>query len=121
MGFVLFYILTAWLILQFLPVKISFSKQVQSSERKNDGTAEAVERAKCSEQRPAEITIRVQKLSLWIDKRRMFKRFKVNILQGITVDFEPGKLNVIMGPSGLSVLFEAYYRIWKKQPVEYLV
>src|SRR5438046_1928596 len=94
MSFVLFYIFTAWLFLQFLPLKISFSKQVQSSQKENDGTAEAVARAKSSEQRPAEITIRVQDLSLWIDKQRMFKSVKVNILQGITVDFEPGKLNV---------------------------
>ena len=62
---------------------------------------------KVAEQRPAEITIRVQDLRLWIDKRKMFKRSKVDILQGITVDFEPGKLNVIMGPSGKQMLFEA--------------
>src|SRR5436190_560106 len=83
MGFIVFYILTAWLFLQFLPVKISFSKQVRSSEGENDGAAEAVARAKQSKQRPAEITIRVQDLSLWIDKRRMFKKTKMDILQGI--------------------------------------
>lgn len=121
MGFALFYMLTAWLFLQFLPVKISFSKQVKSNERENDGTAEAVARAKSAEQRPTEITIRVQDLRLVIDKRNMFKRSKVDILQGITTDFEPGKLNVIMGPSGMAIVFEAYDRIRKKQFVEYFV
>jgi hypothetical protein len=98
-GFVLFYIVTAWLFLQFLPVKVSFTKQVQTSQREK-GIAEVVVRAKSTEQRPSEITIRVQDLKLWIDKWTMFKYSAVHILQGITVDFEPGKLNVIMGPSG---------------------
>jgi hypothetical protein len=99
MGFVLFYVITSWLFLRLLPVKISLSKRVQSSE-KEQGTAEAAASAKAAEQRPAEVTIRVQGLKLWIDKRGLFKRSEVHILQGITVHFEPGKLNIIMGPSG---------------------
>lgn len=98
-GFIVFYMISAWLFLQFLPVKLTFSKQVQSNERE-DGTADVVARLKSSEQRSAEINIRVQDLRLSIDKRIWFKRSKVHILQGITVNFEPGKLNVIMGPSG---------------------
>jgi len=120
-GFILFYIFTSWLFLQFLSVKITFSKQVQSGRREN-GTAEAIAHAKSMEQRRAEITIRIQDLSLWINKRTMaMKRLRVDILQGITVDFVPGKLNVIMGPSGRSIAFYAYYRIWKKQSFEYSV
>lgn len=121
MGFILFYMFTSWLFLQYLPVKITFSKQVQSSEREN-GTAEAVAHAKSAEQRRAEITIRIQDLSLWINKRTLaMKRSRVDILQGITVDFEPGKLNVIMGPSGRSITFYTYYRIRKKQSFKYFV
>lgn len=100
MGFIIFYMITSWLFLRFLPVKISLSKQVRSSETEQ-GTAEAIARAKAAEQRPTEVRIRVQDLKLWIDKRGLFKRSEVHILQGITVDFEPGKLNIIMGPSGM--------------------
>ena len=53
-GFVAFYIVTTVLFLQFLPVQISFSKQINTSERE-EGTAEAVARAKSAEQRPAEV------------------------------------------------------------------
>lgn len=98
-GFVLFYLITAWLFLQFIPVRMSFSKQVKSNERE-EGTAEAVARMKSAEARPQEVTIRVQDLKLWIKKRIFQKRADVHILQGITVDFKPGRLNVIMGPSG---------------------
>jgi len=99
MGFILFYLLTSWLILQFLPVRLTFSKQVTTSE-KGEGIAESVARAKGAEQRPSSVTIRVRDLTLCLEKRRWMKRSHFDILQGITVDFEPGKLNVIMGPSG---------------------
>lgn len=104
-GFVAFYVVTTILFLQFLPVQISFSKQVKSSERE-EGTAEAVARAKSAEQLPAEVAIHLQDLRLWIDKIG-FKRSKKHILQGITADFEPGQLNVIMGPSGINI-FQTY-------------
>jgi len=100
MGFVLFYLVTAWLFLTLLPASMTFSKQVKSSERER-GTAEAVARAKTSEQRPAEVHIHLQDLKLWIDKLNLFKKSRVHILRGVTFDFEPGKLNVIMGPSGM--------------------
>jgi ABC-type multidrug transport system ATPase subunit len=99
MGFVIFYILTSVLILQFLPHKITFSKQVTSTEN-GEGIAESVARAKSAEQRAASLVIRVRDLKLWLEKRRWGKKGQIDILNGITVDFEPGKLNVIMGPSG---------------------
>jgi hypothetical protein len=102
MGFAIFYLISAWLFLQFIPVRMSFSKQVKSSERE-EGTAEAVARLKSAEVRPQEVTIRVQDLKLWIKKRAFQKRLDVHILQGVTVDFKPGRLNVIMGPSGFSL------------------
>ena len=105
-GFMAFYIVTACLFLQFLPVQIQFSKQIKRSEKENRA-AEAAVRAKTAEQRPAEVNIRLQDLTLWIVKRGLFKKSTVNILQGITADFEPGKLNVIMGPSGSPTRFEA--------------
>jgi len=113
-GFIAFYIVTTVLLLQFLPIQISFSKQIKTSERE-EGTAEAVARAKSAEQRPAEVTIHLQDLRLWIDKIGL-KRSNKHILQGITSDFEPGKLNVIMGPSGIHLfLFSSYYRLGEKQ------
>jgi len=105
MGFVLFYLITAWLFLQFIPVRMSFSKQVKSSERE-EGTAEAIARMKSTEVRPQEVTIRVQDLRLWIKRRGFQNRSDVNILQGITVHFKPGRLNVIMGPSGSPSKFD---------------
>jgi ABC-type transport system involved in cytochrome bd biosynthesis fused ATPase/permease subunit len=101
-GFIAFYIIAAWLSLRFLPQQISFSQQVKSSEREI-GTVDAVNRAKSAEQQRAEIVVRVQDVRLWIEKR-IYKRRTVRILQGITMDFEPGKLNIIMGPSGIRVL-----------------
>jgi hypothetical protein len=111
-GFVAFYLVTTILFLQFLPVQITFSKQVQSNEREN-GTAEAVARAKSADQRPAEVVIHLQDLRLWIDKYG-FKRSKKYILNGITADFEPGKLNVIMGPSGTNSHFPSEGRLRKE-------
>jgi len=103
MGFVLFYFLTSWILLRLIPVQITFSKQIKSNEREQ-GAVEAVVRAKSTDLRiPSEIMIRMHDLRLWIDKRSLTGRTRVNILQGITVDFEPGKLNVIMGPSGSSM------------------
>jgi ABC-type multidrug transport system ATPase subunit len=102
-GFIAFYIIAAWLSLRFLPLQISFSKQVKSTEREI-GTAEAVNWAKSADRRSAEVTVRVQDLKLWIDKRGVSGKKTVNILQGITMDFEPGKLNIIMGPSGTSLV-----------------
>jgi ABC-type multidrug transport system ATPase subunit len=97
-GFVAFYIIAAWLSLRFLPLQISFSKQVKSSEREI-GAVDAVNRAKSAERGSAEVTVRLQDVKLRIDKKG-FKRSTLQILQGITMDFEPGKLNIIMGPSG---------------------
>jgi hypothetical protein len=102
MGFVLFYLVTAWLFLHFIPVRMSFSKQVNSNERE-EGTAEAVARMKSAEVRPQEVTIRVHDLKLWIKKRGFQKHLELYILKGITVDFKPGRLNVIMGPSGCTL------------------
>ena len=98
-GFFVFYMLTAWLFLQFLPVQIHFSKQVQSVDE-GSRTAEAIIRAKSVDQRPAEVTIRLQDLRLWVDKNALLKKSRVDLLRDITADFEPGQVNVIMGPSG---------------------
>jgi hypothetical protein len=101
-GFVVFYILTTVLILQFLPVHMTFTKQIKRTEQET-GAAEAVARAKTAEQRPAEVAIRIQDLRLWINKQGIRKRSLVHILQGVSANFEPGKLNVIMGPSGTAL------------------
>jgi ABC-type lipoprotein export system ATPase subunit len=50
---------------------------------------------------------------LSLQKYFLFRKTTINILQGITVDFEPGKLNVVMGPSGITLC-------WKLSDVEVL-
>jgi len=103
-GFILFYFFTAWIFLRLLPVQLSFTRQIRPKEREQ-GVMEAVVRAKSTEMKiPTEITIRVNEMRLWIDKQSIIGRTKTHILQGITVGFEPGKLNVIMGPSGALLL-----------------
>ena len=105
MGFVLFYLVTAWMFLQFIPVRMSFSKQIPNNERE-EMTVETVSRRKIAERKPQEVTIRVRDLKLWITKTVFRKQLNVHILQGITVDFVPGRLNVIMGPSGMTLQFQ---------------
>jgi ABC-type transport system involved in cytochrome bd biosynthesis fused ATPase/permease subunit len=105
---------TTCLFLQCLPVKISFSRQVRNSGREI-AHAEAESRTKTSEQRPAQINVRVQDLRLWIDKL-IFKRSTGNILQGITAEFEPGNLNVIMGPSGITTVNQSLQQDLGKVP-----
>jgi ABC-2 type transporter len=101
LGFFLFYFITTWLILRFIPVQISFSKKVKSSEREVPPEEPATGTIS-AEQRSTQITIRMHDLRLWIEKWKWSKRTTFDILQGIRVEFEPGKLNVIMGPSGPS-------------------
>jgi hypothetical protein len=91
---------TAWLLLKFLPLQLSVTKQIQPSGDGKDNTVEAVERAKSVERRLAEVIVEARDLRLWVEKGWFGKMKRREILQGITVDFEPGKLNVIMGPSG---------------------
>lgn len=98
LGFVLFYILTTWAFLQFLPVQVSFSKQVHTREWVNR-TLKSIPYV----ENVAKVTIRVRDLSLWIDRHVLNKRIETHILQGIHADFEPGMLNVIMGPSGIPI------------------
>jgi ABC-type glutathione transport system ATPase component len=81
---------------------MTFTKQIKRTEQET-GAAEAVARAKTAEQRPAEVAIRIQDLRLWINKQGIRKRSLVHILHGVSANFEPGKLNVIMGPSGTTL------------------
>src|SRR5204862_7347042 len=102
MSFALFYIMASWLFLRFLPVRISFSKQIET--HKGEEQVHDVFTI-VKEQNTRGIKIRVQDLRLWIEKCVFLKRYRLHILQGISADFEPGKLNVIMWPSGTSSVF----------------
>ena len=115
MGFIIFYILTTCLFLQFIPNKISFSKEVQKVEKDN-GPTEPVPYANSSKLRAATVTVRLLDLKLSVEKYVLFRKTTVNILQDIAADFEPGKLNIIMGPSGISHGLETLLmeRFWEK-------
>ena len=102
----LIYIVSAWLFLLLLPVQTTLSKQVKGYESAL-WTAEISSSARTVEQ-CTRVSVRVKDLTLWIDKWTISGKTSVKILEGITADFEPGKLNVIMGPSGRSLQLEIY-------------
>lgn len=106
-GFVMFYILTTCLFLKFIPNNISFSKEVRKV-GKDIGTAEAIEYVKEDKSKREGLTVRFVDFKLSVEKRALFRKTTTNILQSITVDFEPGSLNVVMGPSGSSHDFGSF-------------
>lgn len=99
-GFVIFYVFTSWLFLQFLPHNAKISKEIKSSTQEN-ATAEMATRDNTDSQSFMGVTIQLLDVKLWLNKYVPFKRTSVDLLQDITVKFEPGNLSVIMGPSGM--------------------
>jgi hypothetical protein len=106
-GFIIFYVLTTCLFLQFIPGKISLAKEVGKVGR-DSGPVEAIAYTKISTPKPATIAVRLVDLKLSVETYVRFRKTILNILQGITVDFEPGELNVVMGPSGMSPDFRNF-------------
>jgi hypothetical protein len=98
-GFVVFYIFTSWLFLQSLPHNATISKEIKSSSQEN-ATAESAACDNTDDQSFVGVTIQLLDVKLWLNKYVPFKRTSVDLVQDITVKFEPGNLNVIMGPSG---------------------
>jgi len=108
LAFVITFYLGAALILQFWKVKMSISRarktEVDQSAGKENLIARSLEEVRT-------VDIRLHKYSLDIQKRKLFfkKATKVSVLKPINTRFEPGLLNVIMGPSGVCLL--SRYRI----------
>jgi hypothetical protein len=112
-GFITFYTVTTCLFLQFIPYNVPFSTEVRKVGERPRQT-QAVANAKQGNRTTAGITVRLMDFNLSLEKYFLFRKTTINILQEITVDFEPGKLNVIMGPSGI-------WPCWKLTDEEVLV
>jgi hypothetical protein len=111
-GFVTFYMVTTCLILRFIPYNVPFSTEVRKAGERTGRTKDVV-RVEQGNGTTAGITVRLMDFNLSLQKYFLFRKTTINILQGITVDFEPGKLNVVMGPSGITLC-------WKLSDVEVL-
>ncbi|OAX80691.1 hypothetical protein ACJ72_04968 [Emergomyces africanus] len=100
-SFVIFFYITAALILQFRKVDMDIAQAI-----KNDGDLSAgKERLVARGQEDSrKVCIRLAKYELELQKRSLgrqgFTSPRLKILKPITTEFQPGKLNVIMGPSG---------------------
>lgn len=107
LAFVITFYLGAALILQFWKVKMSISRARKTEVDQSAGKENLI--ARSLEVRT--VDIRLHKYSLDIQKRKLFfkKATKVSVLKSINTRFEPGLLNVIMGPSGVCLL--SRYRI----------
>jgi hypothetical protein len=111
-GFVTFYMVTTCLVLRFIPYNVPFSTEVRKAGERTGRTKDVV-RVEQGNGTTAGITVRLMDFNLSLQKYFLFRKTTINILQGITVDFEPGKLNVVMGPSGITLC-------WKLSDVEVL-
>ena len=100
LGFVIAFYLGAALILQFWKVEMSVSRaqksDVDQCAGKEDLTARSLEEVRT-------VDVRLHSYSLDIQKRSPFfkKSTTLSVLKPINTSFEPGVLNVIMGPSGV--------------------
>ena len=110
LAFAIAFYFGAALILQFWKVEWSISRaqktDVDQSAGKEKLTARSLE-----EVRTVDITL--HNYSLDVQKRNLFftKAAKLSILKPINTRFEPGLLNVIMGPSGVNFPFLLLYLI----------
>ncbi len=99
-GFVIAFYLGAALILQFRKVELSVSRaqksDVDQCAGKENLTARSLEEVRT-------VDVRLHHYSLDIRKRNLFfkESTKLSVLKSINTRFEPGVLNVIMGPSGV--------------------
>lgn len=100
LAFVVAFYLGAGLILQFWKVEMSISRAQKADADKSAGkekmTAKSLKEVRT-------VVVRLNNYSLDIRKRSAFRKAKkLSILKPINTSFEPGLLNVIMGPSGVS-------------------
>ena len=108
LAFVVTFYLGAALILQFWKVEMSISRaqktEVDQSAGKEKLTARSLKEVRT-------IIITLQSYSVDIQRRKLFfkKSKKFSVLKPINTRFEPGLLNVIMGPSGVCSLVISYF------------
>ncbi len=109
LAFAIGFYLGAALILQYWKVEMSISQaqktEVDQAAGKENLTARSLEEVRT-------VDIRLHNYSLDIQKRKLLfkKATKLSVLKPINTRFEPGVLNVIMGPSG--VFFRSFLFIF---------
>lgn len=104
LAFVIAFYLGAALILQFWKVEMSISRAQKTDVDQSAGKENLIAR---SLEEVRTVDIRLHNYSLDIQKRKLFfrKTTKLSVLKPINTRFEPGMLNVIMGPSGVCFPF----------------
>ncbi|KAF2640204.1 ABC transporter-like protein [Massarina eburnea CBS 473.64] len=96
-GFVIAFYFGAALLLKFWSAEIAMARARPSNMDASAGKEKMVAR---SQDEVRTVTIRLDGYGLDIEKRSVKTRTTKSILKPLTVEFQPGTLNVIMGPSG---------------------
>jgi hypothetical protein len=95
--FVLAFFLGSWAVLTFWRVDISVAKARKNNEDMSVGKAVDLAR---SAQEVRHVMIGLNEYSLEARRRKFRHNSTKTILRALTTKFEPGKINVILGPSG---------------------
>ncbi|EXJ95582.1 hypothetical protein A1O1_00704 [Capronia coronata CBS 617.96] len=97
-GFILFFFILSGVTLQVLTTEVEVAK---THENKAASSADSQETNVRRGGTTRTVTVALDHFGLEIDRKRLFKNNTTKrIFQPITTTFEPGVLNVIMGPSG---------------------
>ncbi|KAI0878218.1 P-loop containing nucleoside triphosphate hydrolase protein [Hypoxylon argillaceum] len=99
LGFVLLFLLTSWIGLEFVNVEMTVARPRTSGTDLSTGKEKMVAR---SIQEVRAIDVSLEKFALKLDKRSALGKSLPTkiILEPITATFQAGMLNIIMGPSG---------------------
>ncbi|RPA99436.1 P-loop containing nucleoside triphosphate hydrolase protein [Choiromyces venosus 120613-1] len=101
---VLLYYLVAGLFFKFKPVDISISSARPRDEKDTSAGKEKMGVTKAGTRDTRDIEVVLDNIRLKVEKPEIKiigkKGLDLEILKGVSTRFEPGKLNVIMGPSG---------------------
>ncbi|KAJ9617388.1 hypothetical protein H2204_013854 [Knufia peltigerae] len=97
-GFVLFFFILSGIILQVLTTEVEMAKQHDSEVMYEAESQQAIVRSGDGDRG---ITVTLDHFGLDLETQRLFRGKSVkHIFRPISTQFEPGVLNVIMGPSG---------------------
>lgn len=97
-GFILFFFILSGVIMQVLTTEVEVAKTHESKAASAADTQETTARLGDMNRT---VAVTLDKFGLEVERKRPFKKnVTKRIFQSITTTFEPGVLNVIMGPSG---------------------
>ncbi|KIX01062.1 uncharacterized protein Z518_10128 [Rhinocladiella mackenziei CBS 650.93] len=97
-GFGLFFFILSGVILQVIATEVEMAK---THESKATYSTESLHHTARSEDENGAITVALDQFGLEVESKRLFKSNRAKrIFHPISTTFEPGVLNVIMGPSG---------------------